>query len=90
MKPIKFPEAHIELSKPASMSPDECSSLWIHRTPNGECVSLWTVPLWSRIKFLFHGKVWLGVLSGSTQPPVWLDMTKTVFTEQQTPNNKPQ
>lgn len=26
-----------------------------------------------------NGKVWLSVLSGHTQPPVWLDCTKTVF-----------
>jgi hypothetical protein len=79
MKPQQFKEATIELSKPKGMTDEECSSLWIHRTPKGECVSLWTAPLWARIKFLFHGKLWLGVLSGKTQPPVWLDMTKTVF-----------
>ena len=79
MKPIHFKEATIELKKPSSMSDEECGSLWVYRSETGECISLWTVPLWQRIKFLFHGKLWLGVLSGNTQPPVWLDMTETVF-----------
>lgn len=79
MKPIYFPEATVELKKPASMTDEECGSLHIHRAIDGTCISCWTVPFWQRLKFLFHGKVWLGVLSGSTQPPVWLDCTKTVF-----------
>jgi len=83
MKPLHFEEAHIELKKPASMSDEECGSLWVYRSENGECISLWTVPFWKRLKFLFHGKLWLGINSGNTQPPVWLDMTKTVFIKQE-------
>ena len=79
MQPLKFEEAQVELKKPGSMTDDECGSLWIHRSERGECISCWTVPFWQRLKFLFHGKLWLGVFSGKTQPPVWLDMNKTVF-----------
>ena len=79
MKPLKFKEATIELKKPASMTDEDCGSLYIHQSINGECISLWSVSFWERLKFLFHGKLWLGVLSGKTQPPVWLDMTNTVF-----------
>jgi len=79
MKPKRFKEATVELKKPASMTDAECGSLFIHQSKDGECISLWTAPLWQRIKFLFHGKLWLGVLSGRTQPPVWLCITKTVF-----------
>lgn len=61
------------------MTDEECSSLNIFQTPDGACISCWTAPFWQRVKFLFHGKIWLGVLSGQTQPPVWLDCTKTVF-----------
>ena len=32
-----------------------------------------------RFSALIFGKVWLSVLSGQTQPPVWLDCTKSVF-----------
>lgn len=86
MKPVKFKEATIELQKPLSMTDEECNSLWVHRSENGECISLWAVPFWQRVKFLFHGKLWLGVLSGQTQPPVWLDMTKTVFIKDKASN----
>ncbi len=81
MKPKKFKEATIELKKPASMSDDECGNLFIHQSKGGTCVSLWSTSFWERLKFLFHGKLWLGVLSGKSQPPVWLDMTKTMFSE---------
>jgi len=82
MKPINFKEATTELEKPESMTDEECSSLFIHQTEAGTCISCWTVSFWQRVKFLFHGKIWLGVLSGHTQPPVWLDCSSTVFTNQ--------
>lgn len=81
MKPQYFKESTIELKKPASMTDEECGSLYVLQSEDGECISLWSVSLWDRIKFLFHGKLWLGVLSGKTQPPVWLDMTKNIFEE---------
>jgi hypothetical protein len=37
MKAIKFNEANIELKKPSSMTDEECSSLWIYRTNDGQC-----------------------------------------------------
>lgn len=80
MKPKKFKEATMELKKPASMTDEECGSLFVHQSEDGQCISLWTVSFWKRLKFLFHGHLWLSVLSGKSQPPVWLDMSKTVFT----------
>ena len=82
MKPLHFEEAQIELKKPESMTEEQCGSLWVHRTKDGQCISCWTVPFWQRLKFLFHGKIWLGILSGNTQPPVWLDCQKTVFVKE--------
>lgn len=79
MTPIKFKESNIELTKPSSMTDEECSSLHIYQNPDGTCISCWTVPFWKRLKFLFHGRIWLGVCSGKTQPPVWLDCTNSVF-----------
>lgn len=80
MKPKFFKEYTAELKKPESMTDEECSSLYVHQDRiNQTCISLWTVPFWQRVKFLFHGHIWLGVLSGKTQPPVWLNCTKTVF-----------
>lgn len=79
MKPIHFKEAKVELQKPPNMSAEECAPLWVDRTADGQCVSCWTTSFWQRVLFLFHGRIWLGILSGETQPPVWLDCTKTVY-----------
>lgn len=79
MKPIFFKESTIELKKPESMTEEECGSLYVHQSDEGTCISCWTVSFWKRVAFLFHGKIWLGVYSENTQPPVWLDCRKTVF-----------
>lgn len=78
MRPKKFKEAQINLGKPTDMTDEECSSLWIYKQ-NNDCISLWSCSLLERIKFLFHGHVWIGVHSGQTQPPIWLDCKNTIF-----------
>lgn len=53
------------------MTESECSSL--HVWCDGyQCVSVWKATFIERLKILFTGKVWLGVLSGKTQPPVFV------------------
>ena len=78
MDPIKFPEANKNLLKPQSMTDEECGSLWVY-TDGRQCISCWRLSFIQRLKALFFGRIWLGVLSGYTQPPVWLDCEKTVF-----------
>lgn len=78
MKPIKFKQANKNLLKPESMTDEECSSLWVY-TDGAQCVSCWQLSFKQRLSALIFGKVWLSVLSGSTQPPVWLDCTREVF-----------
>jgi len=79
MKPLYFIQATIELQKPANMTDEQCSSLYVHQSADDECISLWTIPFWQRLKFLFHGRLWLGIVSGKSQPPVWIDMRKKMF-----------
>lgn len=81
MLPVKFPEANRELLKPADMSDEECSPLWVY-TDSRSCVSCWRLTWKERIKALLFGKIWLGVLSGHTQPPVWLACDNTVFVKE--------
>lgn len=81
MKPIKFNQANKNLLKPDSMTEDECSSLWVY-TDGNQCISCWKMNWKQRIKALFFGKIWLSVMSGRTQPPVWIDCCKTVFEEE--------
>lgn len=78
MKPIRFPESNIELGKPASMTDAECGSLPVF-TDGKQCISLWQLTWKERFQIFFFGRIWLGVLSGQTQPPVWMDTQRTMF-----------
>ena len=78
MKPIKFKEANKNLLKPENMTDEECSSLWVY-TDGEQCISCWKLSFKQRLSALIFGRVWLSVLSGQTQPPVWVDCKKTVF-----------
>lgn len=39
-------------------------------------VSCWRPTFWAVVKIMFTRKIWLGVLNGNTQPPVWLTADK--------------
>jgi hypothetical protein len=76
MKPIEFKEQTKILRKPASMTDEECSSMAVY-SDDKICVSCWkSTKFIERLYFLFTGRIWLGVLSGGTQPPVWVTPTK--------------
>ena len=81
MSPIKFKEANKNLSKPSSMTDEECGPLWVFND-NDQCISCWKLSFKERVKALFFGNIWIGILSGVTQPPIWLDCKKTVFEKQ--------
>ena len=78
MIPMKFEEANRCLTKPADMTDEECGSLWVY-SDGHDCVSCWKLTFRERISVLLFGRVWLGILTGYTQPPVWLDARRTVF-----------
>lgn len=71
MKPIDFPQSTKVLQRPSTMTEQECQSLHVWNDGK-QCVSCWKLSFKERMKVLFNGKVWLGVLSGKTQPPVFL------------------
>lgn len=78
MQPKPFPESNRDLLKPDGMTDEECGPLPVF-TDGETCVSCWR-PTWrERLSILLFGRVWLGVLSGGTQPPVWLWGVKTPF-----------
>jgi len=78
MEPIKFPEANKVLNKPQNMTDEECGALHVHNDGVYN-LSCWKPSFKERLSILFFGKVWLWVMSGSTQPPVALEARKTVF-----------
>lgn len=77
MKPIDFPQSTKVLQRPSIMTDEECQSLHVWNDGK-QCVSCWKPTIAERMKILFGGNVWLGVLSGKSQPPVFVS-GETVF-----------
>lgn len=73
MEPIDFKQSNMTLTAPGAM-PD-CGDLPVY-TDGKQCVSCWKMSFKERIKVLFTGRVWLGVIGHRTQPPVWLNGNK--------------
>lgn len=72
MKAIDFKEATKVLQKPSTMTDEQCKALPVW-SDGVECISCWKVSSFQeRAKIALTGKVWLGVLSGKTQPPVFV------------------
>ena len=71
MKPIDFEQSTKVLQKPGTLSDSQCSALPVW-CDGKQCVSCWKPSIKERIKILFGGNVWLGVMSGKTQPPVFV------------------
>ena len=77
MKPIDFEQSTKVLQKPGTLSDSQCSALPVW-CDGKQCVSCWKPSIKERINILFGGNVWLGVMSGKTQPPVFV-AGETVF-----------
>ena len=80
MEPMKFEQANKELLKPQGWTDEECGSLPVF-SDGRECISLWKMTWRERLYALLFGKIWLGIVSGQTQPPVWLMAEKEIFKE---------
>lgn len=78
MIPSNFKESNRILKKPNALTDNECGDLNVY-TNGRECISLWKPSLRERISILIHGNVWLSIHTGQSQPPVWLDGSKTIF-----------
>ncbi|MDP3452063.1 MAG: hypothetical protein Q8R90_03820 [Bacteroidales bacterium] len=80
MKPVKFKEQNQQLGPPPGISEEECSPLPVY-TDGKQCISCWELTPEEIAKVSKTGRIWLSVLSGQTQPPVWLSAAETVFIE---------
>lgn len=69
IKPIEFVKQNINFTKPEGL--DDCDTLPAY-TDGEQCISCWQFSLRERIKILFTGKLWVGVL-GRRPLPMWLD-----------------
>jgi hypothetical protein len=80
MIPTAFPEQNKTLTKPQGMTDEQCGSLPVYN--DGEqSISCWQMSLRERLSALWHGKIWLQVYAGRTQPPVSLTAAESIFTE---------
>ena len=71
MKPKDFEHSNKTLTAPEGMSEEECKNLRVY-TDGHQCISCWELSD-DEIQHIVHNKkVWLGVLTGETQPPVFL------------------
>jgi hypothetical protein len=78
MGPLEFEQQSVILTKPDSMTEEECGPLPIYS--DGQlCISLWEMSWRERLSSLFFGRVWLWIYSGPTQPPVALRATREIF-----------
>ncbi len=71
MIPIKNEFVNRTLNPPQGYSENEIGKLHVW-TDDSQCVSEWRLSFKERISALLFGRIWLSVLSGSTQPPVCL------------------
>ncbi|QNH60741.1 hypothetical protein [Hymenobacter sediminicola] len=70
--PVEFPEQNAVLQKPANMTEEECRSLPILRK-DGQCISVWKLTPEEMVSVNLTQSVVVGVLSGHTQPPIWIE-----------------
>jgi hypothetical protein len=78
MKPTNFKESNRTLTRPDALTDLECGDLHVW-TDGKQCISCWKPTFRQKMSILFFGRIWLSIWSGKTQPPVWIDATKTVF-----------
>lgn len=69
MKPNTFPQAYKTLTAPEGVKNVKDLPIF---SDGIQCVSRWKPTFAERIRLIFGASVWLGVMAGKTQPPVWL------------------
>lgn len=74
MTPVEHRFANKTLYAPVGKE-EEIGTLPIY-CDDEQCISCWRMSWRERLSALFFGRVWLSVLSGPTQPPVWFQTTR--------------
>lgn len=79
MKAVKFKEATKELARPEGMTDKECHSLWVWNGDKKQCISKWKLSFREKVRAVLFGTIWIGVVFGQTQPPIWITCEKDCF-----------
>ena len=78
MKPINFKESNGILGKPKGMTDEECKPLNVW-TDGVDCITCWRPSPKERLKILLGQPIWVAMRSGSTQPPMYIKISKSLF-----------
>lgn len=79
MKPQTFSEANVILNPPKEKSEDNIGNTiepLAAFTDGKQCLSCWRMTWRERVSALFFGRVWICLLTGRTQPPIWADVNR--------------
>lgn len=82
MKPKNFTEANKTLAPPkdCDYSENVTGVEPLHTWTDGEqSVSCWHMSWRERVAALIFGRVWVAVLGGGTQPPIYAEAARTYF-----------
>mgnify|MGYP001095557830 CR=1 FL=1 len=85
MKPVKFKHHNQLLGPPPGMNENECMTLPVF-TDGKQCLSCWELSDEEIKEIIETKRIWLAVMSGNSQPPVWLSTAENVLIE--SPNNE--
>ncbi len=84
-RPINFDESNCTYKAPDGKSTITIKDLKVYKDSK-QIISCWKFSLWDKIKLLFTGKLYLGVL-GYSQPPVWIHVDNP-FVDKESDNAK--
>jgi hypothetical protein len=75
MEPSDFPKTNTAVIPPKELAA-------IREYVEGKTyISLWRATFWERVRFLFHGRLWLFVV-GQNHPPMAMMIAKDPFVEE--------
>jgi hypothetical protein len=76
MQFVEFPQVNKRLGPPKGMSAAQCGTLPVY-ADGRSCISCWVLsPEEIEHLVLNGGRIWLGIMSGETQPPVFVSATE--------------
>ena len=76
MKPINFKESKEIHRLPFMQGQERQTEVPVMRG-DGYLISCWTCSFWQRLKFLFHGKIWMGTTASYQSS--WIECEETIF-----------
>ena len=83
MKPVNFKHSNKTLQPSGATYSENVTGVEpLHIFTDGEqCVSCWRMTWMERLSLLIFGRVWVAVLTGQTQPPIFVIAAKTYLRE---------